>query len=82
MITATFSITLTVKFLPVQLIYGGKTKKSILTVYFPSDFAISANEKHSNEREALNMLENAIIPYGKLKNGVLHLILILIIKLS
>ena len=82
MITATFYITLTGEFLPVQLIYGGKTKKSIPTVYFPSDFAISANEKHSNEREALNMLENVIIPYGKLKNGVFHLILVLIIKLS
>ena len=63
-ITATFCITLTGEFLPIQLIYGGKTKKSIPAVSFPSDFVISANEKHySNEREALNMLENVIIPY-------------------
>ena len=64
MIIATFSITLNGEFLPIQLIYDGKTKKSIPAVSFPSDFVISANEKHySNEREALNMLENVIIPY-------------------
>ena len=41
-----------------------RQKKSIPAVSFPSDFVISANEKHySNEREALNMLENVIIPY-------------------
>ena len=64
MIIATFSITLNGEFLPIQLIYDGKTKKSIPAVSFPSDFVISANKKHySNEREALNMLENIIIPY-------------------
>ena len=53
MITATFSITLTGEFLPIQLIYGGKTNKSIPAVSFPFDFVISANKKHySNEREA------------------------------
>ena len=63
MINATFSITLTGEFLPIQLIYGGKTKKGILAVSFPSEFVMSANEKHYNsEREALNMLENVIIP--------------------
>ena len=66
MITATFSITLTGEFLPNQLIYVGKTKKSIPAVFFSSDFVIKANEKYlSNEREALNMLENVIIPYVK-----------------
>ena len=41
-----------------------RQKKSIPAVSFPSDFVISANKKHySNEREALNMLENIIIPY-------------------
>ena len=53
MITTTFSITLTGELLPVQLIYGGKTKKSIPAVSFPSDFVISANGKHNNERKAL-----------------------------
>ena len=45
MITATFSITLMGEFLPIQLIYGGKTKKSIPSVSFPSDFVMSADEK-------------------------------------
>ena len=64
MITATFSITLTGEFLPIQLIYGRKTTKSIPAVSFPSDIVISVNKKHySNEKEALNMLENIIIPY-------------------
>ena len=63
-ITATFFIILRGEFLSVQLIYGGKTSKSIPAVSFPSDFVISANEKHySNKRKALNMLENVIIPY-------------------
>ena len=73
-ITATFCITLTGEFLPIQLIYGGKTKKSIPAVSFPSDFVISANEKHySNEREALNMLENVIIPHVEKQRVSLNL---------
>ena len=74
MITATFSITLTGEFLPIQLIYGGKTKKSIPAVSLPSDFVISTNEKHySNEREALNMLENVVIPYVEKQRVSLNL---------
>ena len=73
MITATFSITLTT-FLPIQLIYCGNTKKSILAVSFPSYFVISTNKKqYSNEREALNMLENVIILYGEKQRVSLNL---------
>ena len=43
MTTATFSITLTREFLVIQLIYGGKTNKSIPAVSFPSAFVINAN---------------------------------------
>ena len=74
MITATVSITITGGFLPIQLICGGKTKKSIPAVSFQSDFVISANEKHSTEREALNMLENVIIrPYVEKQRVSLNL---------
>ena len=73
MITATFSIALTRAFLLIQLIYGGKTTKSIPAVSFPSDFVISVNKKHSNEKEALNMLENIIIPYAKQQRVSLNL---------
>ena len=72
MITATFSITLIGEFLPIQLIYGGKT--SIPAVSFPSDFVISVNKKHyCNEKEALNMLENIIIPYVEQQRVSLNL---------
>ena len=74
MITATFTITLTGEFLPIQLIYGGKKTKSIPAVPFPSDFVISINKKHySNEKEALNMLENIIIPYVEQQHVSLNL---------
>ena len=63
-ITATFAITLSGNFLPIQLIYGGKTSKSIPAVAFPPEFVLSANEKHySNEKESLNMLEKIIVPF-------------------
>ena len=73
MIIVTFSITLMGEFLPIQLIYNGKTKKSILALSFPSDFVINAIVKHSNEREALNMLENVIILYVEKKLVSLNL---------
>ena len=74
MITATVSITITGEFLPIQLICGGKTKKSIPAVSLQSDFVISANEKHSTQREALKMLENVIIrPYVEKQRVSLNL---------
>ena len=64
MITATFTITLDEKLLPKQLIYGGKTQKSILTVKFPRGLLLSANPKHySNEEETLKLLQEAIVLY-------------------
>ena len=48
------------KFLPMQIIYGGKTSKSIPPVSFSDSFLLSANEK-----EPLKMLEHIIIPYVK-----------------
>ena len=65
-ITATFTITLDGHFLPVQLIYGGKTSKSLPRVNFPKSFSLSANPKHySNEQESIKVLEEIIIPYVK-----------------
>ena len=47
MITATFAISLNGTFLPMQLIYGGKTKQSLPRgVRFPDSFSLSVNEKH------------------------------------
>ena len=53
-ITATFSITIDGKFLPMQIIYAGKTSKSIPKIEFPKDFHVTANPKHySNEEESI-----------------------------
>ena len=66
MIATTFTITLDGHFLPVQLIHGGKTSKSLPTVNFPKSFSLSANPKHySNEQESIKVLEEIIIPYVK-----------------
>ena len=66
MITATFTITLDGHFLPAQLIYGGKTSKSLPRFNFPKSFSLSVNPKHySNEQESIKVLEEIIIPYVK-----------------
>ena len=74
MITATFVITLSGDFLPIQLIYGGKTKKSIPAFKFPDEFHVTANPKHySNEKESLEMMRKIIIPYVEEECRRLHL---------
>ena len=63
-ITATFSITFDNKFLPMQLIYKGKTNQSLPKVDFPDDFSLSANKTHySNEEEALKFIDEIILPH-------------------
>ena len=55
-ITATFSITMENKFLPMQLIYKGKTSQSFPKIQFPNGFSLSANLKHhSNETESFEV---------------------------
>ena len=64
MITAT--IILDGHFLPVQLIYGGKTLKGLPRVNFPKSFSLRANPKYySNEQGSIKALEEIIIPYVK-----------------
>ena len=63
-ITATFGTTFSNKFLPMHLIYGGKTKRSLLKVKFPDSFSLSVNEKHfNNTNESLKLIEGIITPY-------------------
>ena len=65
-ITATFVITLSGEFLPIQLIYGGKTLQSLPRYQFPPSFSLSVNPKHySNTTESLKILNEIIIPYVK-----------------
>ena len=64
MITLTFCITLKGDFLPMQIIYGGKTSQSIPRVSFPDSFCLCVNEKHySNEAESLKLIDEIIIPH-------------------
>ena len=65
-ITGTFIITLSGKFLPIQLLYGGKTKQSLPRFKFPESFSLSANRKYfSNKAESLKVIEEIILPYVK-----------------
>ena len=64
MITGTFGITLSENFLPIQLIYAGKTTQSIPKVAFPKIFSLSANSSHyPNTEESLKFLDEIVIPY-------------------
>ena len=45
-ITGIFVITLYGNFLPFQLIYGGKTERSLPKFKYPVDFSLRVNEKH------------------------------------
>ena len=70
----TFGITFSDKFLPMQLIYGGKTKRSLPKVKFPDSFSLTVNKKHfSNTNELLKLIEDIITPYVEKERGKLGL---------
>ena len=57
-ITGTFGISVSGNFLPMQLIYGGKTAQSISKFKFPECFSISVNPKYfSSTEESLKYLK-------------------------
>ena len=45
-IIASFRITFNLKFVPMQLIYGGKSQRTLPRVNFPDSFSLNAKEKH------------------------------------
>ena len=54
----------TIPFLPMQLIYKGKTKQSLPKVQFPKGFSLSANPSHySNEKESIKFISEIILPH-------------------
>ena len=68
--TATFTITLHGKFLPMQLTYGGKTNQSLPKFEFPVIFSLSANPKHySNTGESIKLVKKIIILYIERKES-------------
>ena len=73
-ITATFSITMENKFLPMPLIYKGRTSQSIQKIQFPNGFSLSVNLKnYSNETEFLKFLKEIILSYVKIERERLGL---------
>ena len=63
-ITGTFTITLNDYFLPMQLIYGGKTKQSLSRFKVPNGFSLSCSPKNfSNAMESNKLINDIIIPY-------------------
>ena len=63
-ITATFVVTTTGPFLPIQLIYQGKSKRYLLKFTFPSDFPVTFTANHWSNLEKCEDLFNVIIfPY-------------------
>ena len=73
-ITATCVVSLSGSFLPMQLIYDGKTERSIPRVDFPSSFSLSANPEHfSNTEESIKVINEVIVPYVTSKRKELKL---------
>uniref|UniRef100_A0A1X7USG5 DDE-1 domain-containing protein n=1 Tax=Amphimedon queenslandica TaxID=400682 RepID=A0A1X7USG5_AMPQE len=74
-ITITFVITLSGNFLPMQIIYSGKTKASLPRSFqFPQGFSLCYNEKHwSNEETTLNLIKTIVKPYVVSKRQELKL---------
>ena len=63
-ITITLCETLDGQILPFQLIYTGKTQRSLPSVKFPCGFFLSYNPKHwSNEDETLRLIEEVLVLY-------------------
>ena len=64
LITALFCASLTGDFLPVQVIYQGKTKRCHPKFKFPSDWHITQSEKQwSNETTMIDYVNAVVIPY-------------------
>lgn len=65
-ITGTFSVTLSGEFLPIQLIYKGKTPRSQPKFRFPEEFHVTQNENHwANEETSIDLMKKILIPYVK-----------------
>lgn len=67
-ITGTFGITLSGHFLPIQLIYQGKTDRSQPNFEFPKEFHVTQTSNHwADENTSIEMMKKILIPYVKEK---------------
>ena len=67
MITGTFTISLDSQYLPIQLIYAGKTHRSIPKVNFPKELSLSANPRHfsSTVSQVITRYHHSVHAKGK-----------------
>ena len=65
-ITATFALSSTGHFLPIQVIYNGKTTPCLPKFQFPKCFSVTFSENHwSNTEKSVECFEEIIFPYLK-----------------
>ena len=63
-ITATFAVSAVGDFLPMQLIYVGKTKRCLPKFDFPGNFNVTFTKNHwSNMEKAVKRFEKVIFPF-------------------
>ena len=73
-ITAVFAVTLDGSFLPIQLIYCGKSRACLPPMKFPSDWHITYSHNHwANENTSKDYIEKIILPYLRVKRQELNL---------
>ena len=65
-ITATFAVSMSREFLPIQVIYEGKTKRCLLKYTFPASFDDTFSENHwSNTEKSLSVFNKIVFPHFK-----------------
>ena len=65
-ITATFSSSMTGSFLPIQLIYEGKTRRCLPNYDLPKGFNVTYSPNHwSNTGKSVELFQKVIFPYLK-----------------
>ena len=73
-ITAIFGISMSGDFLPIQLVYQGKTAKCLPSFNFPPSWDITFSENHwSNTQTMVSYFEKVIFPYLQEKKAELKL---------
>ena len=73
-ITGTFAISQSGDFLPMQLIYEGKTQRCLPQIDFPKDFNVTYTENHwSNEQKSIEFIQTIVLPFLKWKKEKLEL---------
>ena len=65
-INATFIVSMTRKFLPIQHIYGGKMHRCVPKFDLPADFNVTFSDNHwSNSEKSIELFQKIIFPYLK-----------------